>query len=148
MLAAVLERARGFARDARDGSMQPVLVGMHIGLVCKTEHDADARLFIEAACALGAKVSHVRPSLTEASADTEVAETARLLGRLYDAVEFQGAAPSLVARIAGSAGIPVFDGIASSSGLAALLAGDLQAGLSTHEARRCVVQALLHGLLA
>lgn len=134
---ALLARARGLAAGAA-----PLLAGKHIGLVCASADSAEARVFIDAAQALGAKVSHLRPSLGAASSDAEVATTARMLGRLYDAVEFLQGPPALARRIGREAGVPVFDGIAGEAHASAVLAIRLE-GLPPEQARRCLVQALL-----
>ena len=141
-IAAVLARANALARAARQGAALPALRGKNIGLVSAAPHDGEAALLRCAAAQLGVHVAHVRPSLGEASSAAEVADTARLLGRLYDAIYLPGLSPALVDRVAAAAGIPVFDGIASANHPSAVLAQQL-AGLSGEDARRFVLQAML-----
>jgi ornithine carbamoyltransferase len=142
-LAAVLVRANAIAHMSKSSATLQMLQGKNIGLVSKTGEDADARLFFEAASGLGAKVSLVWPNLSDDSSETEVAGTARMLGRLYDAIECQGVSPELVERVGRSAGVPVFGGIASSSHPTAVLACAVEGSPSPTEGRRYVVQALL-----
>lgn len=142
-LGVVLARANGLARAARHGAVPLALRGKNIGLVCASPDDGDAELLRSAAADLGAHVAHVRPSLSEASSAAEVADTARLLGRLYDAIDFHGASAELVDRVGRAAGVPVFDGIASARHPVALLARQLDAGVPEENARRFVLQALL-----
>ena len=68
--------------------------------------------------------------------------TARLLGRLYDAVECQGLPHALVRQMADAAGITIYDALATSEPLLSRLAaqlGDADAGQN----RRRALQALL-----
>jgi hypothetical protein len=102
-IAAVLARADALARAARQGAALPALRGKNIGLVSAAPHDGEAALLRCAAAQLGVHVAHVRPSLGEASSAAEVADTARLLGRLYDAIYLPGLSPALVDRVAAAA---------------------------------------------
>ncbi|HYN64874.1 MAG TPA: hypothetical protein VES36_09760 [Candidatus Limnocylindrales bacterium] len=87
----VLASARTLQRAAQAGMTQPLLRGKNLGLLCEADN-GDAALFRRAAMELGAHVAHIRPSLSELSTPLEVQHTARMLGRLYDAVECQGMA--------------------------------------------------------
>jgi len=143
-VAAVLANARALQRAVQAGTNQPLLRGKNIGLLCNSADDEDAVFFRAAALDLGAHVTHIRPSLSEFSTLQEVQHTARVLGRLYDAVECQGIPAALVQRIADAAGVPVYDGIASgrhpTARLAELLGdGDLAGN------RRFLLQAVLLG---
>ena len=145
---ALLARARELQFAARSGAPQRLLAGKNVGLLCEAADDADAALFQRAAMALGARVAQLRTSLSKLGTPDEVRHTARLLGRLYDAVDCMGMAPDLVNRISAEAGVPVFEGIASAqhptAGLARLLDGS-----ATLDDRRClVIQAVLLSALA
>ncbi|MEP6874459.1 MAG: ornithine carbamoyltransferase [Burkholderiales bacterium] len=145
---ALLSDARQLQAAARSGTPQHLLRGKNFGLLCDAADDADAALFQRAATALGARVAQLRTSLSTLSTPEEVQHTARVLGRLYDAVDCIGMAPEMVARISAEAGVPVFQAIASvqhpTAGLAHLLDGS-----STLDDRRCIViQAVLLGALA
>ena len=145
---ALLAHARVLQQAARDGATQPLLKGKRLGLLCEAVDDPDAVLFHRAAAELGAQVTHVRPSLTETSTPLEVAYTARMLGRLYDAVECQGMPSALVQRMGDDAGVPVYDGIAARSHPTARLAEQLDAGSPAADNRRFLLQALLLSTLA
>ena len=109
---------------------------------------SDAALFRRAAVELGAHVALIRPSLTELSTPQEVQHTARMLGRLYDAVECQGMAPDLVHQIGVDAGVPIYDGIASQHHPTAQLDGLLGGDSSPLDKRRFVLQAVLLSTVA
>jgi ornithine carbamoyltransferase len=140
---ALLAQASALQRAARSGTTQPLLKGKNLGLLCQAADDADALLFRHAAEELGAHVSYVRPSLTEASSAQEVAHTARMLGRLYDAVECQGMPPALVSRMGEAAGVPVYAGIATPGHPTAVLAEQVDGAANGTDNRRFVLQAVL-----
>ena len=146
----VLDHARALQQAAEAGESRPLLRGRKFGLLCEIDNasDDDAALFRRAATELGAHVAHIRPSLTELSTPQEVQHTARMLGRLYDAVECQGMAPALVHQVGVDAGVPVYDGIASPNHPTAKLALLLGGGASTLDKRRFVLQAALLSTIA
>lgn len=145
---ALLVQARALQRAAQAGAPQPLLRGKNLALLCAAPDDADALLFRRAATELGARVSHILPSLSELSSPQEVAHTARMLGRLYDALECQGMPPALVGLIGQAAGVPVYGGIATLDPPTARLAEQLEGGSSTVENRRFLVQASLLSTMA
>jgi ornithine carbamoyltransferase len=140
---AVLDQARALRAAARKGVTQPMLRGKNFGLLCDREDQPEALLFRRAAVALGAHVAPIRPSLSERSTPGEVQHTARLLGRLYDAVECQGSSQALAARIGAEAGVPVYGGVASASHPTAKLAAILGDDGASDDNRCFVVQAIL-----
>ena len=154
-VAFVLDNARALQLAAQVGDVRALLRGRKFGLMCEidddgdSEHDSasasasDAALFRRAAVELGAHVAHSRPSLTELSTPQEVLRTARMLSRLYDAVECQGMAADLVHRLGADAGIPVYDAIASQRHPTAKLDGLLGGDSPALDKRRFVLQAAL-----
>ena len=155
-VAFVLDNARALQLAAQAGDLRSMLRGRKFGLLCEVDIDSDsdsvrasaAALFRRAAVELGAHVAHIRPSLTDLSTPQEVQNTARMLGRLYDAVECQGMASELVHQMGVDAGVPVYDGIASQRHPTAKL-GDLLGGdASKLDKRRFVLQAVLLSTVA
>ncbi len=140
---ALLDQARSLQRAATAGRAQPLLRGKNLGLLCADDNQPQARLFRQAASELGAHVAHIGMSLSEHSAAQEVAHTARMLGRLYDAVECQGLTGALVRQMADVAGIAVYDGLACNEPLISRLAAQLGDEAAAGDNRRFVLQALL-----
>ncbi|MEO6281250.1 ornithine carbamoyltransferase [Roseateles sp.] len=140
--AALLAQARALV-VAKAQAGQSLMKGKRLALVSASEPDETALEFAQAATALGAHVSFLRPGLDERSSARQVDATASMLGRLYDAVECQQLPATLVRRLALGAGIPVFAGLATpghpTSALVAQLDGDASAALK----RRCILQAAL-----
>lgn len=104
----VLEKARVLERAAAVGRLDALLRGKNLALMCDREDSPEAVLFRRAASALGARVSPIRPLAADADPQV-VRDTARMLGRLYDAVECQGLPALLVQTIRAEAGVPVYD---------------------------------------
>ncbi|MEP7295277.1 MAG: ornithine carbamoyltransferase [Burkholderiales bacterium] len=141
--AALLAHARELQQALRAGTPHRGLRGKNLGLMCDTTDDGGAALFQRAASALGAQVAHLRPSLSERSSPDEVSHTARVLGRLYDAVDCIGMAPGLVRSIGTHAGVPVFESIASPRHPIAKLAEQLDGDTAGDDNRCLVIQAVL-----
>ena len=111
--AALRSRALDLQRSRDKGIPQPLLRGKNIGLLCESDTDAEAAMLRAAATELGAKVASIRPSLSDLNTPQDIARTARILGRLYDALLCQGVAPHLVRQLRHDAGVPVLEGIPS-----------------------------------
>ena len=153
-VAFVLDNARALQLAARAGDLRALLRGRKFALMCEIDNDtvidsaSDAALFRRAAVELGAHVAHIRPSLTELSTPLEVQHTARMLGRLYDAVECQGMAADLVHQLGIDASVPVFDAIASQHHPTAKLVSLLGGDSPPLDQRRFVLQAVLLSTVA
>jgi ornithine carbamoyltransferase len=132
---ALAMRARG---DADPGRTMP-LHGKNMALLCHGEPGEACELFIDAATALGARVARLTDDAL--SPGTRHAEAARVLGRLYDAIECQGLPSETVERLARQADVPVYAGLASADHATAALIPFL--GMPPDEARKLVVQAAL-----
>ena len=146
-VAFVLDNARALQLAAQVGDLRALLRGRKFGLMCEidddSDSDSDAALFRRAAVELGAHVAHIRPSLTELSTPQEVLHTARMLGRLYDAVECQGMAVDLVHRLGADAGVPIYNAVASQGHPTAKLDDLLGGDSPARDKRRFVLQAVL-----
>jgi len=141
--ALLLSRARMLQREALAGGHPAWLRGKNIGLLGAADDGPESALFRRAALELGARVAQIRPFAEGAPASTEFQLTARLIGRLYDAVDWPDAPADLLERVRASAGIPIYDGLATAHHPTAALAGLLDAGSSLADRRRFVLQAVL-----
>ena len=124
-----------------------VLRGKNLAVLCDTVDADGAELFQRAASDLGAQVAHLRPSLSKFSTPQEIQHTARVLGRLYDAMDCVGMPADLVHQIGVAAGVPVFEAISSSRHPTAKLADQLN-GEAIEDKRCALMQAVLLGALA
>jgi ornithine carbamoyltransferase len=139
--AAVLRQAGTLARSG--AAVVRLLAGKQLALLSPDGDDAVAVAFIEAASALGARVSFVQAGLDDSSSDAQVETTARFLSQLYDAVECQHLPSRLVRRLARSAAVPVFEGLATPTHPTAALVARLEGDASPQDKRRSVLQAAL-----
>jgi ornithine carbamoyltransferase len=133
---------------AQEGSPTASLLrGKNFALLRESDVGREAELFRRAVTRLGGQVAHVRPELSEASTPEEIGSTARMLGRLYDAVECQGMPSFLVENISRDAGVPVFAGVATPAHPTAELVRLLDDAMPEADRRCAILQAfLLHAL--
>lgn len=132
----------------RRAAPTPLMEGRQLALLSPDRADETAHAFVQAATGLGAHVSFVQAGLDERSSARQVEATARMLGQLYDAVECQHLPLALVRRLARSAGIPVFAGLATPAHPTAALAAELTDGAPWPERRRRILQAALLASMA
>jgi ornithine carbamoyltransferase len=140
---ALIEQARGLRHAAAAGRPPLLLRGRNLGLLCPDVNTAPALLFRDAALQLGAQVAHIDVGPLTRSSAQELLHTARMLGRLYDAVECQCLDSRVVQQISALAGITVYDGLATDDALIAYLALQLGDAAMLAENRRYALQALL-----
>lgn len=95
------------------GAPQMLLRGKNIALVCGQSDPEDASVFERAATGLGARVARIRSGDTGLAPGAELIATAKMLGRLYEAVECQGVDDQVVAQLEQHAGTVVYNAIGS-----------------------------------
>lgn len=139
--AALVRQARALA-GAGPAAAQ-LMLGKKLALLSPLPGDDDAGEFLQAATALGAHVSVVQPGLDEQSSPGQVDAMARVLSQLYDVVECQHLPATLVQRIARSAVIPVFEGLATPGHPTAALVNALNDDRPRPDGRRRILQAAL-----
>jgi len=142
---AVAASAAWLKAAALAGDAHRPLTGKNIGLICEAEDSPDAALFEQAVQALGGRVVRIRPSVASLGDGPALAQTARMLGRLYDAIECQGLPAALVEQIRRHAGVPVYDALAGERNATDALVHQLDSGADGPDSRRYVLQALLLG---
>ena len=108
----VARRVEGLRRMAGVPSPRQLLRGKNIALVCETD-DPDSHIFHAAAAGLGARDARVRPTEAGLLPGRDLRDLARMLGKLYDAIECEGMRDEVVVEIAEHSGVPVFNGIGS-----------------------------------
>jgi ornithine carbamoyltransferase len=103
--------ARRLRADAHAGSTGKPLRGRNLALLFAAEADPEPSTLRRAATDLGARVAEVRFSASATLANDELGVLARMLGRMYDAIDCGALAPHTVGRIELEAGVPVYDGL-------------------------------------
>ena len=104
-LAAELKAAR------RTGTEEQRLAGRNIALVFEKTSTRTRAAFEVAAHDQGAHVTNFDPSGSQVGHKESVADTARVLGRMFDAIEYRGQHQSDVEELATHAGVPVYNGL-------------------------------------
>jgi ornithine carbamoyltransferase len=93
------------------GTEVPGLTGKEIALIFQKTSTRTRSAFEVAAYDQGAHVTYLDPSGSQMGHKESIADTARVLGRMYDGIEFRGAAHSDVEELAANAGVPVYNGL-------------------------------------
>ena len=104
-LAAELKRAK-YA-----GSEQPRLARKNIALIFEKTSTRTRCAFEVAAFDQGARVTYLDPTGSQIGHKESMADTARVLGRMYDGIEYRGSSQSNVETLAEYAGVPVWNGL-------------------------------------
>src|SRR6516165_7740344 len=87
------------------------LVGKEIALIFEKTSTRTRSAFEVAAFDEGAHVTYLDPSGSQLGHKESVADTAQVLGRMYDAIEFRGNSQADVEELAANAGVPVYNGL-------------------------------------
>lgn len=93
------------------GTEMPKLIGKEIALIFEKDSTRTRVGFEVAAHDQGAKVTYLGPSGTHIGHKETVKDTARVLGRVYDAIEYRGFGQKIVEDLARYAGVPVYNGL-------------------------------------
>src|SRR5215831_11053358 len=107
----VLDLARDLKRAKYARTEQEHLKGKEIVLIFE-KTSTRTRCAFEVACHdQGAHVTYLDPSGSQIGHKESVKDTARVLGRMFDAIEFRGFSQHAVEDIAKYAGVPVYNGL-------------------------------------
>jgi len=107
----LLDLARDLKRAKYAGTEQECLKGKEVVLIFE-KTSTRTRCAFEVACFdQGAHVTYLDPSGSQIGHKESVKDTARVLGRMYDAIEFRGYSQEAVEDLAKYAGVPVFNGL-------------------------------------
>jgi len=87
------------------------LVGKNIALIFEKSSTRTRVSFEVGAYDQGAHVTYLGPSGTQIGQKESMKDTARVLGRIYDGIEYRGFAQSTVEELAEYAGVPVWNGL-------------------------------------
>jgi len=93
------------------GYEQPRLTGKNIALIFEKASTRTRVAFEVAAYDQGAHVTYLGPSGSQIGHKESMKDTARVLGRIFDGIEYRGFAQATVEELAASAGVPVWNGL-------------------------------------
>lgn len=107
----MLDLARDLKRAKYAGTEQKTLEGKNIALIFEKSSTRTRCAFETAAYDQGAHVTYLGPSGSQIGVKESMADTARVLGRMYDGIEYRGYGQTVVEELAKHAGVPVWNGL-------------------------------------
>jgi len=107
----LVSRAVDLKRAKHDGSEEGRLRGRNIALIFEKTSTRTRSAFEVAASDQGAHATYIGPGESQLGVKESVKDTARVLGRMYDGIEFRGFAQSSVETLAAFAGVPIWNGL-------------------------------------
>jgi ornithine carbamoyltransferase len=107
----ILDLARDLKRAKYSGNEVQDLRGKNIALIFEKASTRTRCAFEVAAYDQGANVTYLDPAGSHMGRKESVKDTARVLGRMYDAIEYRGSSQHIVEELAKYAGVPVFNGL-------------------------------------
>ena len=93
------------------GTEQQHLKGKNIALIFEKDSTRTRCAFEVAALDQGAHVTYLGPTGSQMGKKESIADTARVLGRMYDGIEYRGYGQEIVEELAKYAGVPVWNGL-------------------------------------
>ena len=93
------------------GTEQPKLTGKNIALIFEKASTRTRCAFETAAYDQGARVTYLGPTGSQMGKKESMRDTARVLGRMYDGIEYRGFGQAIVEDLAKYSGVPVWNGL-------------------------------------
>ncbi|MBN2729334.1 MAG: ornithine carbamoyltransferase [Bacteroidales bacterium] len=107
----LLELSADLKKAKYAGTEQPLLQGKNIALIFEKASTRTRCAFEVAALDQGAHVTYLGPSGSQIGAKESMKDTARVLGRMYDGIEYRGFGQDIVEELGAYAGVPVWNGL-------------------------------------
>ena len=107
----ILDLARDLKRAKYAGTEIQHMKGKNIALIFEKASTRTRCAFEIAAYDQGANVTYLDPAGSHIGKKESVKDTARVLGRMFDGIEYRGSGQSIVEELAEYAGVPVFNGL-------------------------------------
>jgi ornithine carbamoyltransferase len=107
----LIELAIELKKAKKQGKEKKHLVGKNIVLIFEKDSTRTRCAFEVGAFDQGAQVTYLGPSGSQIGHKESIADTARVLGRMYDGIEYRGYGQDIVETLAQYAGVPVWNGL-------------------------------------
>ena len=107
----LLDLAAELKAKKKAGTPHRLCEGKSIALIFEKTSTRTRCAFEVAAADLGMHPTYLDPSGSQIGKKESIADTARVLGRMYDAIEYRGYGQSIVEELAQYAGVPVYNGL-------------------------------------
>ena len=110
-LSALLALAAELKEKKKNGETHDVLRGKNIALIFEKTSTRTRCAFEVAAHDLGMGTTYLEPSVSQIGSKESIADTARVLGRMFDGIEYRGFEQEIVEELSAYAGVPVWNGL-------------------------------------
>lgn len=107
----LLELAAELKAAKAEGREEPALVGKNVALIFEKSSTRTRCAFEVAAHDQGAHTTYLGPTGSQIGRKESMKDTARVLGRMYDGIEYRGFAQTTCEELARHAGVPVWNGL-------------------------------------
>jgi ornithine carbamoyltransferase len=107
----LIELSSDLKKAKYSGTEQPRLKGKNIALIFEKSSTRTRCAFEVAAHDQGAHVTYLGPSGSQIGNKESMKDTARVLGRMYDGIEYRGFGQDIVEELGAYAGVPVWNGL-------------------------------------
>lgn len=107
----LLELSKDLKKAKYAGTEHQRLQGKNIALLFEKASTRTRCAFEVAALDQGAHVTYIGPTGSQMGAKESMKDTARVLGRMYDGIEYRGYGQAIVEELAKYAGVPVWNGL-------------------------------------
>jgi ornithine carbamoyltransferase len=107
----LIDLSRQLKAAKRAGTEEKKLVGKNIALIFEKDSTRTRCAFEVAAFDQGAHVTYLGPTGSQMGKKESAADTARVLGRMYDGIQYRGFSQETVEILAKYAGVPVWNGL-------------------------------------
>ena len=108
---ALIELSAELKEKKKKGVPHRLCEGKNIALIFEKTSTRTRCAFEVAAHDLGMGVTYLDPSGSQIGKKESIADTARVLGRMFDGIEYRGYGQSIVEELAAHAGVPVWNGL-------------------------------------
>ncbi|EJC1155432.1 ornithine carbamoyltransferase [Cronobacter sakazakii] len=107
----LIDLAMQLKADKKAGREKKTLVGKNIALIFEKTSTRTRCAFEVGAFDQGAQVTYLGPSGSQIGHKESMKDTARVLGRMYDGIEYRGYGQAIVEELGEFAGVPVWNGL-------------------------------------
>ena len=107
----LIELSADLKAKKKKGAAHDVFKGKNIALIFEKTSTRTRCSFEVAAYDLGMHVTYLDPSGSQIGKKESIADTARVLGRMFDGIEYRGFGQEIVEELAKHAGVPVWNGL-------------------------------------
>ncbi|MFC2156729.1 ornithine carbamoyltransferase [Acidobacteriota bacterium] len=107
----LLDLSKDLKKAKYSGTERPRMKGKNIALIFEKSSTRTRCAFEVAAFDQGAHVTYLGPSGSQIGHKESMKDTARVLGRMYDGIEYRGFGQTIVEELAEYAGVPVWNGL-------------------------------------